>query len=380
MSIFGNAGVTITQAGGVIAMDTKTLFEKLLHLNTYERIGRDYLQAYQREMDYGAFLYLMQQPSLREPVKAIASPSAQAEQKRLRQQFHSICKTELSAQDFIKTDKPFEMEQLLRYINIPAHRHDFVEMVCVLSGECVHLINNHQSVHHAGDMTLIPPGISHELHASPDCVCITTKFRTNTFLSFFSNLTRENSLLSAYFTQIMQLPFCSCALSMHGGTDPFIKDTILHMFYQQTQDKPYAQTIIQFMWQTLFSYYAQNYQETAEFLMYDTVKQKDMQTILIYIFENYQNITLVEAARHFHFSPSYLSNRIHELSGSTFSALLKKYKMQRASELLIQTNLPIEEICHEVGYSNTAHFIRSFKTQHGITPGQYRKENVTNQS
>lgn len=355
-------------------MDTGAFYKELMDLNYYEQVGQKYFERYGREMDHGEFIYLYQRPRLCNPVQVLGTAPTQIEVAQIRSRFRAEYEKNLPALAFIDPERDIVMEQLLRHMSFPLHRHDFIEMVCVLSGECIHIINDHRSLHHAGDITLIPPGIDHELHASPDCVCLTTKIRKDAFLRLFSDLLRENSVLSAYFAQVIQLPYYSCALTFHGGEDPFFRDAMLRMYWQESHKPPYAQSIMESTWQTLFAYYLQNYQGTVEFLVYDTVQQKEMQRILTYIFENYQSITLTEVARHFNFSLSYLSSRIHELTGSTFSALLKQHKLRRSAELLRLTNLSVEEVCAEVGYTNSAQFIRSFKAQYGTTPGQYRRE------
>ena len=47
--------------------------------------------------------------------------------------------------------------------------------------------------------------------------------------------------------------------------------------------------------------------------------------------------------------------------------------MERAKELLQQTNLPVSEICVQVGYSDLKHFTQNFKKETNLNPGQYRK-------
>lgn len=54
-----------------------------------------------------------------------------------------------------------------------------------------------------------------------------------------------------------------------------------------------------------------------------------------------------------------LSKLIKEGTGNTFQELLMKKRFERAAELLIDTNLPVEEIALNVGYENQMLFSSS---------------------
>lgn len=52
---------------------------------------------------------------------------------------------------------------------------------------------------------------------------------------------------------------------------------------------------------------------------------------------------------------------------------LLEQKMQKAKELLRETNQPIKTICTLVGYPRTTNFITAFKRRFGLTPGSLRR-------
>lgn len=52
---------------------------------------------------------------------------------------------------------------------------------------------------------------------------------------------------------------------------------------------------------------------------------------------------------------------------------LMEQKMQRARQLLLNTNKPIKEIASLVGYPRTTNFITAFRRQFGVTPGALRR-------
>ena len=48
-------------------------------------------------------------------------------------------------------------------------------------------------------------------------------------------------------------------------------------------------------------------------------------------------------------------------------------RMDRAKELLVNSNMQIKDVVAEVGYIDVANFVRKFKNYEGMTPGQYRE-------
>ncbi len=69
---------------------------------------------------------------------------------------------------------------------------------------------------------------------------------------------------------------------------------------------------------------------------------------------------------------SYACELFKKYSGTTFSKYLTNLRMEKATHLLLSTELPIEEICYQVGYNNYSYFNRVFKKIYDITPFQYR--------
>lgn len=62
--------------------------------------------------------------------------------------------------------------------------------------------------------------------------------------------------------------------------------------------------------------------------------------------------------------------------GMPLGQYLKKTRMERARHLLATSLEPIKAIAGEVGYNEPSHFEREFKKVHGLTPYEYRDQNL----
>jgi AraC-like DNA-binding protein len=57
---------------------------------------------------------------------------------------------------------------------------------------------------------------------------------------------------------------------------------------------------------------------------------------------------------------------------STFKLKLTETRLENACNMLLNTNLSVEEIAEKVGYSSSSYFCRVFKEYYNCTPSQYR--------
>lgn len=81
-----------------------------------------------------------------------------------------------------------------------------------------------------------------------------------------------------------------------------------------------------------------------------------------------------EVARAVHLSPSHFSYLIRRESGSTFTDLLNRMRVDRAAELLAHTDRPLVAIALACGFRDQSYFTKVFKRYRHTTPLRYRKQ------
>ncbi|MCE5344540.1 MAG: helix-turn-helix domain-containing protein [Eubacteriales bacterium] len=112
-------------------------------------------------------------------------------------------------------------------------------------------------------------------------------------------------------------------------------------------------------------------------LLAQRLRDRDTQPIRnakLYIRKNFaQPITLEEVSAAIGFSVNYFSTLFKKETGSGFAKYLTHIRMDEARTLLRDTNHSIAEICKSVGYGDLKHFTHTFRTETGLTPGEYRK-------
>ncbi|UQZ84176.1 HTH-type transcriptional regulator YesS [Paenibacillus konkukensis] len=94
-----------------------------------------------------------------------------------------------------------------------------------------------------------------------------------------------------------------------------------------------------------------------------------------YIEDNYANpdLSLNLISDQFNVNAKYSSQLFKEAYGMKFVDFLMNLRMEQAKRLLLQTELPLQDISEKVGYTHSISFGRTFKKVVGVTPGDYRK-------
>jgi YesN/AraC family two-component response regulator len=87
------------------------------------------------------------------------------------------------------------------------------------------------------------------------------------------------------------------------------------------------------------------------------------------------NLCLRSIANDFSISPTYLGRIFKQYTGYSVSGYINKARVEKAKSMLLVTNLSIQSIVVECGFSNAKYFFTLFKHQQSQTPQEYRRTN-----
>ena len=93
-----------------------------------------------------------------------------------------------------------------------------------------------------------------------------------------------------------------------------------------------------------------------------------------YLMENLnRRITIEELSKKFLMNPTTLKQVFKNVYGTSLGVHIKIHRLEKASELLKNTSLTIQEIANTVGYESQSKFTVAFKEAYGLLPKEYRK-------
>jgi AraC-like DNA-binding protein len=78
-------------------------------------------------------------------------------------------------------------------------------------------------------------------------------------------------------------------------------------------------------------------------------------------------------ARAAHVSPAHFSRQFRATFGEPPHRYLQRRRVERAMELLRETDRPVTEICFDVGFGSLGTFSRTFRALVGEPPSAYRR-------
>lgn len=97
--------------------------------------------------------------------------------------------------------------------------------------------------------------------------------------------------------------------------------------------------------------------------------------VIDYIKENYHSgeISLSDISEKFFVSPSYLSRLFKKETGKNLSDFINEYRIEKAKQLLLTTDLKTYEVADRVGIPDPHYFSRLFKRYTGYSPSEYKE-------
>lgn len=102
-------------------------------------------------------------------------------------------------------------------------------------------------------------------------------------------------------------------------------------------------------------------------------EQSPVDLVLEYIYTNYSNkIILEDLTSCAHLNRVSLNELFKERCGCTAMGYLQLYRMQVAGDLLIHTDMSLNEIARSTGFEYDTYFIKQFTAKKGVTPTSYR--------
>jgi AraC-like DNA-binding protein/mannose-6-phosphate isomerase-like protein (cupin superfamily) len=259
-----------------------------------------------------------------------------------------------------------------RYEPFPLHKHDFVEIMTVVSGNITHHINGADIPLSVGDILLMNKHISHSIDRT-DAGDIGINFIiSDTFLgrvapdladTVFSEFVKENSKERG---EPLYLWFKT-------ADNKRIGNLLENLAYELTESTP-DYTVIASTLALLLRHLSLGRDNLPSGASPNKTAQRKRQ-ITTYITDNYRAATLSELSEITYLSEPYLSKTIKSLFGKSFKELLIEERMRRAHLLLTKTDMPIGVVIRSVGYENESYFHREFRKRFEKSPLALRKSN-----
>ena len=106
-----------------------------------------------------------------------------------------------------------------------------------------------------------------------------------------------------------------------------------------------------------------------------SAEQDPVARIRAYIEANIQTeLTREQLGRALYMNPDYVARVFRQKQGQSLNDYIRNRRIARAKQLLRETELPLSDICAQIGYSYNTYFFNTFKKVTGESPSDYRSK------
>lgn len=249
------------------------------------------------------------------------------------------------------------------------HRNTFFEMVFVLEGTGLQMINDHQLPYAPDKLFLIFPQDKHGFDVRTFSRFFFIRF-SNDYVS--TQPSEHMRALEYIFHSHNHLPGCI----LKTITDkPFVRAAMEALIRESHTQSPHQQRVIQQLLNTILALAARNI--TLQSCPVEPQKGPDVLPILNYVHQHIfepDGLRVEKIASVFHLSPTYVGEYFRKHTGESLQHYVMLYKLKLIETRLRYTDLRINEIADEFGFTDQSHLNRIFKKYQGKTPLEFRKE------
>lgn len=288
-----------------------------------------------------------------------------------------------SGRDFvIDSDKMLEKGKLMdirthtRFIHFPKHKHNYVEIIYMCSGETVHIINDHDKVIlKKGEILFLNQNCYHEIMpAQEGDIAVNFIVLPQFFDEAFKMMDDENILRDFIIGSLTQNSENASFLLFQVADVLPVQNLVENMVWSLLNHQPNRRQMNQVTMGLLLLQLV-NLSDRITYGRGNQYERQDVLRVLRYIESNYRTASLQELADTMNQSLYQLSRFVKKNTGHTFKELLLMKRLNQATYLLGTTKLPVADIIYHVGYDNTSYFHRVFKERYGMTPKEFREKN-----
>lgn len=287
-----------------------------------------------------------------------------------------------SGSDFtIDSNKMLEEGKLIairthtRFVHFPLHRHNYVEVLYVCEGTLTNIIDGKQVIVRKGELLFLNQFTHHEILAAGRSDIAINFMVLPEFFDVAYSMAGNNNVLADFLVNVLRRDNQQGEYLHFKVSEVLqIQNLLENMIYSLVTGRGDQNRINQTTMGLIFLYLLDSVQY-AEMRVPNQYENMISMTTLDYIEQNYKTATLTELCVRLHLPMHVLSKMIKKNTGFNFKELLQRKRMNKAIELMCETELPISDIIAAVGYENGSYFHRVFREKYHVTPRAFREIN-----
>ncbi|MFC4301888.1 AraC family transcriptional regulator [Cohnella boryungensis] len=293
----------------------------------------------------------------------------------LKQEYHIHFSDTFDDAMFIPPGQDITFSVHTRFKPVASHRHSFIELIYIYSGECRQTINNKSVSMKKGELCILDTNTFHSIEdTGKDDIIINCLMRKSYFDWAFLSRLSGNDIFSGFLTHaIYENKHSNEYILIRSGDNDKISRIMNAILCEYFDKQPCTDEIISSYMVILFAEMLRVYKGDVNERNYSALKNTQITDIIHYIQDQYKTVTLESTARHFNFNSNYLGKVLKKITGNNFIDLVHQIRLSQACILLRNSDVSVQKIANEVGYENINFFYQVFKRKYNCSPAEYRE-------
>lgn len=267
--------------------------------------------------------------------------------------------------------QPFELDrkEIMNVCPRGQHTVSFFELVYIISGTGVQTINGSEFSYKENDLFLLAPEDSHQF---------TFKKPTQLFFIRFNQVFFKNNEMTTVFFQRLELTFSNNTLQgaiiQNENENKVIKNLMESLWIEMDEKELYTLEVIELLVQSILTITARNLIQRTGLLINEKTENKTAD-IIQYVHGNIYSPEKLKGAnigKVFGISKTYVGRYFKNQTDRTLNEYVAQYKMKLIENRLKHSDMRMNEIADEFGFTDKSHLNRFFKKLKGVSPSVFR--------
>lgn len=256
------------------------------------------------------------------------------------------------------------------------HWHNHIEIVYISFGLCTIFINGNQYICTTGELIIIPQNSLHSIIPEKDSIYHPIIIGD----TLLNRLMNDSSVQDSISPFISKESFAPIFINLKHNFYHIYIHVILTIIDEFEHKENNYETIIKLELVKLFTYIKRYLPIEAQSVNpKKNVKTQSMIEVIDYIALHFSTkITVSTISKFSNLSQQHFCRTFKAFTGKTFNEYLTYYRLEKAYQLVVTTDIPITQIPELTGFCNENYFSRVFKKQFGTTPSNTRKNKYAN--